>query len=263
MRPVIGYATRSTTPDDQRTAPRFFQSQSYAQTLAAHGGAPLMIPSLADPDVLDTLYPLLDGLLLPGGPDIDPSYYGDEERHASIEVDASLDTSEAYLLRRALADDLPVLGICRGIQVLNVIAGGTLYQDLPSHWPGATLHNVSEHGRHHTAHGIAVVPATALARILEVPARAPLPVNTLHHQGVRDVAPGFAVSARGDDGLVEGIEDPARTFTLGVQCHPEELYADSPVWSNLFRAFVDAAARRRLARRARARHPVVAQSARP
>ena len=250
MRPVIGYATCSTAPGDPPVVPHFFQNQSYAQAIADHGGAPLMLPSLVDADVLDTLYGLLDGLLLPGGrPDIDPSYYR-EENGGSAGIDASLDATEQYLLQRALADDLPTLGICRGMQMLNVIAGGTLYQDLPSQWPGTTAHLVYEHGWQHTAHGITIVPGTALARILERPALTPLPVNTVHHQGVREVAPGFAVNARSDDGLVEGIEDPARSFTLGVQCHPEELYAGSPLWSTLFRAFVEAAGRRARATRA-------------
>jgi putative glutamine amidotransferase len=243
MRPVIGYATRSTAPADPTAAPRFYQNQSYARAIAGHGGAPLMIPSLADDDVLDTLYGLLDGLLVPGGGDIDPSYYHEENR-GSADIDRALDHTEGYLIRRALADDLPILGICRGAQVLNVIAGGTLYQDLPSQWTGPTNHNVAERGRDHAAHTIAVVPGTKLARILDRAAPASMPVNTLHHQAVRAVAPGFTANAHDEDGLVEGIEHPAKSFALGVQCHPEELYTGAPEWSKLFRAFVEAAARR-------------------
>lgn len=248
MRPVIGLATRSSGDADPTAPPRFYNNQSYAQAIAAYGGAPLLVPSLVNPEALDTLYGLLDGLLLPGGPDIDPAFYG-EQRHASVEVDDALDGAEAYLLRRALADDLPILGICRGVQVLNVIAGGTLYQDLPTQWPAAVAHSVYEHGRAHTPHTLTVLPGTDLAHIVGPGASQPIPVNTLHHQAVRDVAPGFRVNAHADDGLIEGIESTTKTFTLGVQCHPEELYNGAPTWGALFSAFVAAAERRASARR--------------
>ena len=243
MRPVIGYATRSTGLADPTAAPRFYNNQSYAQAIAAHGGAPLMIPALVNEDVLATLYGLLDGLLLPGGPDIDPSFYG-EVRHESVEVDEPLDGTEQYLTRRALEDDVPILGICRGAQVLNVIAGGTLYQDLPTHWSGKTVHSVYEHGRDYHAHTLEVVPGTDLARLLGGAASARIGVNTLHHQAVRDLAPGFRANAHADDGLIEGIESQTGTFVLGVQCHPEELYTGAPTWAGLFTAFIEAAARR-------------------
>ncbi len=243
LRPVIGYATRSGGYGDPRVAPYFFNNQAYAQAIADHGGAPLMIPSLSDGDVLASLYELLDGLLLAGGPDVDPSYYH-EPRHESVEVDEGLDKAEQYLIRRALEDDLPVLGICRGVQLLNVVGGGTLYQDLPTHQPGGHDHAVSSHGRRYPAHTITVVPGTKLATILAQSELRPLPVNTLHHQGLREVAAGFRINAVADDGLVEGIEDPRHSFVLGVQCHPEELYAGSPVWRDLFRAFVAEATRR-------------------
>lgn len=248
MRPVIGYATRSLAPLDDGTPARFGVNQSYARAIADHGGAPVMIPSLADDAVLDSLYPLLDGLLIPGGPDIDPSYYAATERHATVEVDDALDRTEAYLVRRALDDDLPILGICRGVQVLNVIAGGTLYQDLPSYWTSTTDHAVYHLGRHHTPHTIEIVPGTRLAHVLDRREVEPLPVNTLHHQAVRDLAPGFQVNAHADDGLVEGIEHPGRAFAIGVQCHPEELYTRTHGWDRLFSAFVKAAAERASAR---------------
>jgi putative glutamine amidotransferase len=184
--------------------------------------------------------------------DVDPAHYGEDPHPKLGKVDPSLDQAELALARWALADGLPVLGVCRGIQTLNVAAGGTLYQDLESQYPGALFHACSppDYPRTHRAHTIAVEPGSRLAGILGA---REVSVNSRHHQAVKDLAPGFAETARAPDGVIEGIEAgharPGRGisardrgFAVGVQWHPESLAAEDPQMLALFGALVGAAA---------------------
>ncbi|HZU14634.1 MAG TPA: gamma-glutamyl-gamma-aminobutyrate hydrolase family protein [Chloroflexota bacterium] len=220
-------------------------NQAYVGAIVAAGGAPVILPIGLDLDGLHQIYRLLDGLLLPGGVDVAPRHYGQEPHPQLGEVDEGRDDLELAVLAWALADDLPILGICRGIQVLAVAAGGTLYQDIPSQLPGASRHEVREFGAHYMAHEIDISPTSRLAAILGVTRTG---VNTFHHQSVCAAPPGFIVSALSADGVVEAIEAPARRFTIGVQCHPEGLWNTTvPEFARLFAAFVEAAANRSLA----------------
>jgi putative glutamine amidotransferase len=179
-----------------------------------------------------------DGLLLTGGVDVDPAEYG-EAPHPTVELDPARDDYELALARLAIEKDMPLLAICRGSQVLNVAAGGSLIQDLPSQHPGAIGHAVTE-SKDAIAHDVAIAPGTCLSVLLGSPTIA---VNSRHHQSVKDAAPGFVVSATSPDGVVEAIERPDATFCVGVQWHPENFWATGQ-FKSLFDGLVEAAKRR-------------------
>lgn len=182
-----------------------------------------------------------DGLLLTGGVDVDPREYGERERHPTVEIDAARDRYELALARAALDRDVPVLAICRGAQVLNVAGGGTLIQDLPAVMPSAIRHSITE-PRNAIAHDVVVSAGTKLAGLLGVDRTADrrVPVNSRHHQSVRQAAPGFVVSAAAPDGVVEAIERPDAAFCVGVQWHPENFWRTGE-FTGLFEGLVRAA----------------------
>ncbi len=244
-RPLIGYPARSgliTTEPAGSTVPRFANNESYAYAVAHAGGAPVMIPSIPDDDVLAAIYAGLDGLLLTGGPDVDPARYGRERHPLTDGGDARMEYAEVYLTKRALADGLPLLGICRGCQVLNVVAGGTLHQHVSDDVGGEIAHPDYLHDRDYLGHTVQVDAESRLARAV---GRRDTAVNSMHHQAVRDLAPGFRATAVAPDGLVEAIERPGLPFVVAVQWHPEELYRKDGSQAAIFRAFVDAAASHR------------------
>jgi len=232
MSPLIGIPCRAT--DDP--APRFFNNQSYVRALEAAGGSAVLIPLLADQAALRTIYERLDGVLLAGGGDVEPGRYGDVERHPTLfGVDPAQDEVETTLTRWALADGRPLLAICRGIQVLNVAVGGMLWQDVPSQRPSDVDHPGKDRPRYAVNHLVTIAPRSRLAAIL---GDEPLGVNSFHHQAIRQLAPGFVVTAVAPDGVIEAIESPDSRFALGVQFHPEEMWSVSERLARLFRAFV-------------------------
>jgi len=189
-------------------------------------------------DVLPAALDECDGLLLTGGVDVDPSEYG-EAPHPTVELDPARDDYELALARLAIEKDMPLLAICRGSQVLNVAAGGSLIQDLPSQHPGTIGHSITE-SKDAIAHDVAIQPGTCLSVLLGSPTIA---VNSRHHQSVKDPAPGFVVSATSPDGVVEAIERKDAAFCVGVQWHPENFWATGQ-FKSLFDGLVDAAKRR-------------------
>jgi putative glutamine amidotransferase len=214
----------------------------YSLSIETAGGVPRVITP--DKDTVDAALDAADGLLLTGGADVDPRQYGVTERHPTVSVVPERDEYEIQLARGAMARDLPILAICRGIQLLNVAAGGSLVQDLPSERPSMVRHRVKE-PEAEKVHTIQVVPRSLLASALELEASdGALAVNSRHHQAVDRVAPGFVVSAEAPDGVIEAVECPARTFCLGVQWHPENYWATGD-FAHLFAAFTDAARRYR------------------
>jgi putative glutamine amidotransferase len=194
-----------------------------------------------DRDPVGTALEHCDGLLLTGGEDVDPARYGDAVTHQTVTIDSRRDDYELPLATRALAADLPLLAICRGIQLLNVAGGGTLVQDLPSQRPSAVPHQTPE-PRDGRAHEVTVTPASRLARLLgpAMSSDGQLEVNSRHHQAVADVAPGFAIAAVAPDGVVEAIERPDATFCVAVQWHPEN-YWRTGQFGGLFEGLVRAA----------------------
>ena len=224
MRVVIAMPRMSTDPE-----PTVAQSK-YIESLA-RAGAGMRWVELSDPEqaVQDAL--TCDGLLLPGGGDMDPKFYGQARIPACGEPNLLRDAAEPLLLRAFLAADKPVLGICRGIQVMNAVLGGDLYQDIKpfEHLP---------HNDHWAkVHTVTVRRGTLLSRIL---GQDTVLVNSQHHQAVDRVAPGFTLAALSEDGIVEAIEKPDARFCLGVQWHPEWLSVADPAMQGLFDAFVNA-----------------------
>ena len=244
QRPVIGIATQTLEAQPPRLPLCWVMGQRYVQVLTAAGGLPWLIPLLPDePDVLRAVYDRLDGVFLTGGVDIDPGQYG-EERHASCDrSDPARDWVEMRLIRWALEDGKPILGVCRGVQALNVACGGSLYQDVAAQYPLAVKHDyfpTGETPRAYLAHPVEVRPDSRLAGLLGA---GRLQVNSMHHQGVKALGRDLAAVAFAPDGLVEGVERPGDAFVVGVQWHPEELVETYAPMRRLFTAFVAAAAR--------------------
>jgi len=230
--PLIGLTCATASGGEGRPL-TFRVNQAYARAVAVAGGVPVLIPSLGNSEGLRAIYDAVAGILLPGGADIDPARYG-EQPHPTVDApDTSLDETEIALARWALAEAKPILGICRGQQVLNVAAGGTLVQDIPSEVPGALAHRVEP--RNAMAHPIAVEPDSRLADLLRA---VHVEVNSLHHQSVETVAPTFIVAARAPDGVIEGLEQPDHPFAVSVQFHPEELVPGHEASERLLRRFI-------------------------
>ncbi|MGQ0600911.1 MAG: gamma-glutamyl-gamma-aminobutyrate hydrolase family protein [Anaerolineales bacterium] len=204
------------------------------------GGAPVLIPLNLRADTLRALYQRLDGVLFSGGGDMQPELYSATPHATMGGVSAERDRVEMSLMRWSVDEAKPFFGICRGAQVMNVTLGGTLYRDI-SEYIGAHKHTYDgETAYTLRPHAVQVVEESTLAHILGQPM---VTVNSLHHQAVREVAPGVAVSARAADGLVEAIELPQHPFALAVQWHPECLL-DAPEMLGIFKAFVQAAGKR-------------------
>ncbi len=245
-RPLIGITAFSnataSSPQTPWTSMRSAVNQQYVDAIAAAGGAPIVIPLGLGEAALHRIYAELDGLLLPGGDDVAPRRYGQDVHPNLGLVDEARDDLELTLASWALRDRLPTLGICRGIQVLAVAGGGTLYQDLPSQLDQVHVHDVRDRGRDHLAHELIVEPESRLAGIL---GPGQVLVNTFHHQAVLEVPAGFTVTGRAPDGVVEAIEGDGEDFLMGVQCHPEGIWQTTgPRWARLFGTFVEAAAAR-------------------
>jgi putative glutamine amidotransferase len=235
--PIIGVTCTESRTNRNERPPRLGQNRTYLRALTQAGATPLLIPHLANETHLRTLYDLLDGLLLPGGEDMDPVCYGELPHEKLGKTSPERDTVEIALVRWAMEEGLPVLAICRGIQVLNVALGGSLYQDIEEQVPGAQKHNWHPgYARNHLPHTVDVSPQTRLARILGTTT---LPVNSRHHQALKKVAPGLAVAARSPDGIIEAVEGEDHPFAIAVQWHPEDLITDERA-QRLFDALVDA-----------------------
>ncbi len=201
-------------------------------------GAPIAIPLQLGEETLRDVFARLDGLLLAGGVDVHPGEFGEAVAPFCGEIDRARDRVELRLLRWAINQPMPILGICRGIQMLNVAAGGTLYQDIGAQVPDALRHeHVEGDPYNRRTHSIEIDSASRLARALGTPR---LDVNSLHHQSIKQVAPGYRIVARAPDGIVEGIESLNGHFAVGVQFHPEWLIDDDAQMVRLFEVFVDA-----------------------
>ncbi len=242
-RPVIGITTQNQEPIPG-VAPRcWIMGHTYITSLTSQGALPWVIPLLADDlDTLRAIYEQLDGIFLPGGVDMDPAMYGEVKTELCGRIDPERDLVEVTLVRWALADHKPILGVCRGLQVLNVAAGGTLYQDVLTQHPGAIKHDYypyhGEYARDRISHTVHIEANSRLSHLL---GQTELPVNSMHHQGIKTLAPILRPSSFAPDGLIEGIEAPNGQFAVAVQWHPEEFVARDPVSRRLFQGFLQAA----------------------
>lgn len=242
MHPVIGIPAVARS----KSASEYAVRASYCEALTAAGGVPLLVPPASEP-LLCAAYRRLDGLLLAGGGDVAPERYGAANSGKVKFVNAERDALELTLTRWALADGLPILAICRGIQLLNVAAGGSLLQDIPSDVAGALAHQDDEPAPHR-AHAMEVTAGSRLATIYadghDGSAPLVIGVNSRHHQAIDRLAEGFRVTARAADGIIEAIEpaDAADRFVLGVQWHPEDLAPHDAATRALFAAYCAACA---------------------
>lgn len=243
--PVIGITpSLSTDTFPHGTFERYALSTNYVRAVERAGGIPIILPPQVG-HVADVLS-LLDGLLLSGGGDIRPSRYGDTTVHPeTYGIDDLRDEFELDLTRAALELDLPLLCICRGIQVLNVALGGTLIQDIGDQWETAIEHRQQRRGvpSSEPSHEVDIVAGSLLETVYGSRA---LAVNSFHHQALKRVAEGLRVVGQAPDGLVEGVECPGKRFVLGVQWHPEMMFEAHPEHLRPFRALVEAAQDRRV-----------------
>jgi putative glutamine amidotransferase len=232
-KPLIGLTTtRMPNPSGK---PAFGANITYAKSITAAGGLPVLLPLNLSTDDLDALLPRLDGVLFTGGYDIDPHQYGNLPHPKVVGVDADRDRVEMHLVHRVIDESMPFLGICRGCQVINVALGGSLYEHLQEQFPGALQHDHHDHPRDYLAHRVEVKGNSSMSRLL---GSGTVQVNSLHHQGVHRLARPLQVLALAPDGLVEAYELPNHPFGVAVQWHPEELQAHEPM-RRLFWALVE------------------------
>ena len=234
MRPVVGVTS------DYDTGKRFsvftyYCRRTYISALADSGALPIILPTTLDMEAIKGMGEMLDGLLVTGGGhDIDPSLYGEDKVAPLGEIKGERSQFELAITRIMMELGRPVLGICNGIQVINVACGGSLIQDIPSQVPASLPHRQKE-TRQETSHEVEILEGTKLASILGA---GRMMVNSLHHQAVKDLGEGLIINAKAPDGIIEGVEAPQRPFIIGVQWHPEDLYKTDPKMKALFSSFV-------------------------
>ena len=240
MRPVVGITcslTASSIGDSIYTLERNIIARDYSRAIEYAGGTPLLIPHVGDIECINQYLGVLDGLVLSGGGDIDPLLFGQEPHQNLGSVDRVRDEMELQLTQKALDQDLPILAICRGIQMLNVAAGGTIYQDIAAEMPQPTLRHSQSGAGWYASHTIDIISESRLFQIFDSPTAR---VNSFHHQAVREIGEGFIATAKAKDNVIEAIESPTRRFALGVQYHPEMMWEHHPEVLNLFTAFLKA-----------------------
>ncbi len=230
MKPIVGVMPLwDEYKDSIWMLPGYFDGISQA------GGIPLMFPFSDDEQELDQLMGLCDGILLTGGHDVSPELYGETPMEGLVVTCPKRDSMESAVLRKAVERDMPVLGICRGLQFINVFFGGSLYQDIPTQLPSETEHHqAAPYDR--PSHEVTVVEGSPLHRCL---GRDSLYVNSCHHQGIKELAPGLETMAFAPDGLAEAVCMPGKRFLWAVQWHPEFSYRTDENSRAVFRDFVD------------------------
>jgi putative glutamine amidotransferase len=245
--PLIGVTTQTLQAIDGIPAElptSWVMNQRYVHAVVAAGGAPVLVPLLSqNSDALRQIYEHLDGVLVPGGVDIDPAMYNHAQHELLGRLDPDRDTTEVTITRWALEDRKPFLGLCRGLQVLSVALGGTLWQDLTQERPASEKHDYfpgAGFSRDHLAHNVDVRSGTRLSDALGA---GTIAVNSMHHQGIRDLGARLVPTAIAEDGLIEGAELEGAGFAVGVQWHPEMFRSGEPSVGRLFEDFVAAARR--------------------
>ncbi|MFC4766866.1 gamma-glutamyl-gamma-aminobutyrate hydrolase family protein [Effusibacillus consociatus] len=233
MRKLIGVT--SSVHTTRSGVEGIFVGDDYTAAIVEAGGLPMVLPMVTDEEALLALADQLDGLLLTGGVDLDPAFFDEEPIPQLGEVSPVRDEMEWKLTEEFLKRDKPIFAICRGVQVLNAVAGGTLYQDLAAQRRKIVQHT-QRAPRWHASHQVSILPGSKLKKILQVDV---LRVNSFHHQAIRDAAPGFLVSATAHDGVIEAVESTSHRYVLGVQWHPENMWRRNPIFYKLFQVFVD------------------------
>lgn len=234
MPPRIAITT-SLLVNDPARPDRAVLNAPYIRAIERAGGIPILVPPFLAEPATNALLDLVDGILVTGGGDVDPARYGEAPDPSVSGISDLRDTSEIFVSKSAIARQLPILLICRGMQVFNVALGGTLLQDIPISGP----RHRQDQPRHETSHDVRLAPGSRLARILGDPSS--IATNSMHHQALKSLAPGIIPTAWAEDGIIEAIEFPAYDpFLVGVQWHPEELAPHDPHATALFSAFITA-----------------------
>ena len=244
MRPVIGVTPDFNAGDREDMGgkePTYFLRARYIRAIEELGGVPLILPLVADRSARRRLLANLDGLLLTGsGPDLAPSLYGERQRYPFRVMSSRRSDFELDIIKVAMRYDLPTLGICGGMQAMNVALGGTLFQDIGTQTQDPLPHRQVPPAIR-LSHAVSITPASVLRRVIR---RTRIEVNSSHHQSVKTVAPTLVASAAAPDGIIEAIESPRHRFFLGIQWHPEFLFDRYPIHRRLFEALIKAAGHR-------------------
>jgi putative glutamine amidotransferase len=217
---------------------RLWMRPNYLRAVTESGGIPLVLPLMGEQSEICTVAGLCDGFLLTGGPDVHPALYNEDVMRYCGAIDEKRDTLEILLLYEAIQRGKPVLGICRGIQLINVALGGTLYQDIPAQVKGDPIAHYQKPPYHVPVHSVTVERDSPLYQIVN---QEKLMVDSMHHQAIKELAPSLRCAARSKDGLAECVYLPETQFLMGVQWHPEWMFQPQNDSFKIFSAFVDAA----------------------
>ncbi len=242
-RPVIGVATQTLPAIPGERPHCWVMGFRYIEALRASGALPWVIPLIpSDPETMEGIFERLDGVFLTGGVDVDPGRYGEPKSQFCGLTDPDRDAVELMLLHHATRRNLPVLAVCRGIQIINVAMGGTLYQDVSAQVPATMKHDyfptLVSPSRAYLAHDVLIETGTRLGDIV---GRGPAPVNSMHHQAIKTLAAGLRATAHAPDGVIEAIEATDDRYMVAVQWHPEELTETQAGMKRLFDSFISAA----------------------
>lgn len=231
MKPLIGILV--TIDDDKLTSIKY----DYARSVSKLGGTPIVLPYTTDDSDIDRFISLCDGFLFSGGKDVEPSYFNEEKISDSLVIHKYRDELEFKVFNKVMSTNKPILGICRGAQVINVALGGTLYQDIPTQIPSQILHRQAE-GQHEYSHDILVLKDTPLYQLVR--GRDRIEGNSFHHQSIKELGKGLKLMATADDGIIEGAYLDGDRYLRIYQWHPEKLFDKNDHNNLIIKDFIDA-----------------------
>ncbi len=229
-KPIIGILC-DIDKEEKEDRPLYFVKSNYVAAINKAGGIPFLIPPGKDKYDMIKLAGNINALLIPGGDDIDPKYFKEDPHPSIVLMDPEINRFQMEFCQVAVNQNIPVLGICAGMQLINIVFGGDIYQDIPSQLPGSVKHKKDKNEEENVFHSINIEKNTGHFNILQ---REAIKVNSTHHQAIRNIAKGFIVAARSEDGIIEAIESRKHRFVLGVQYHPEDMFQQNKVFLNLF-----------------------------
>lgn len=229
MKPIIGVL-----PLVDENLKSYWMLPGYFKGIEITGGIPVMLPLNNDEDCINQMIELCDGFLFTGGHDISPSLYGETVMNSSVVCCTERDTMETILFKKAVALDKPILGICRGIQFINAVLGGTLYQDIPAQYPTIVEHHQSP-PYNIPVHSVEILEDSPLYNLLKIKT---MRVNSYHHQAIKRLAPSLKTAAVSEDGLIEAVYMPEKRFVWGVQFHPEFSFEKDINNRKIFECFI-------------------------
>ena len=236
MKPIIGLTV--SVQDDGSVS----LLEAYSRAIEKCGGVPILIPYVKNTDVYDDIIKKCDGIFITGGADIDPCRYGKAKKNTCGQLQQLRDEKELYILDKAMCKNKPILAVCRGIQLLNVYLGGTLYQDIPTEYPSKINHTQKE-GRFEPSHSVEIVEGAPLFKLVN---KEVMTANSFHHQAIKDLAVGLEAMAYAEDGIIEAVYLPSRYYVRGYQWHPERLFDTDTDNEKIFLDFINACNREKI-----------------